>query len=183
MPLKLNVGISRKVGQPDYGSLGAQCNIEVELEGSVLDNPESLRRRIGEAYDACRSAVQDELSKYSSGGTTCAGTTDRYQRRNGNNGHTPAHGQNGHKNGGGQHCPGDQPSGSASSKQLSYIRQLAGQIDTLGVRKLDELSGRMFGKPLAAISALEASGMIDTLKAAKSGKLDPAGLVPQGVGA
>jgi hypothetical protein len=35
MPMKLNVGLCRKVGQPDYGSLGASCNVEVELSGSL----------------------------------------------------------------------------------------------------------------------------------------------------
>ena len=32
MPMKLNVGVSRKVGLPDYGSVGASCNLELELD-------------------------------------------------------------------------------------------------------------------------------------------------------
>ena len=31
MPLKLSVGVSRKVGQPGYGSLGASCGVETVL--------------------------------------------------------------------------------------------------------------------------------------------------------
>ena len=36
MPLRLNVGLSKKIGQPDYGSLGATCHVEVELDGSLV---------------------------------------------------------------------------------------------------------------------------------------------------
>jgi hypothetical protein len=32
----LNVGLSKTIGQPDDGSLGADYNIEVELDASVL---------------------------------------------------------------------------------------------------------------------------------------------------
>ena len=35
MPLKLNVGVSRKVGLPDYCSAGASCNVEVELDSGL----------------------------------------------------------------------------------------------------------------------------------------------------
>ena len=36
MPLTLNVGLSKKIGQPDYGSLGASRNVQVELDGGIM---------------------------------------------------------------------------------------------------------------------------------------------------
>jgi hypothetical protein len=36
--MKLNVGVSRKVGLPDYGSVGASCGIELEVDGSLLQH-------------------------------------------------------------------------------------------------------------------------------------------------
>ena len=35
MPLKLNVGASRKVGDNNYGSRGASINLEMELDGTL----------------------------------------------------------------------------------------------------------------------------------------------------
>jgi len=36
MPLKLNVGVSKKLGLPEYSSVGASCNVEVELDSTML---------------------------------------------------------------------------------------------------------------------------------------------------
>ncbi len=54
MPLKLSVGVSRKVGQPAYGSIGAACGVELELESGLLrDAPEEFDDRVRSAYAAC----------------------------------------------------------------------------------------------------------------------------------
>ena len=64
MPLKLSVGVSRKVGQPGYGSAGAACGVEVECDSALLrDDPEEFDRRASSAYAACARAVAAELAR------------------------------------------------------------------------------------------------------------------------
>jgi hypothetical protein len=62
--LKLNVGVSRKVGLPDYGSAGATCNVEVELDSGLLHNDlAGFHEQVRAAYVACQQAVHDELAR------------------------------------------------------------------------------------------------------------------------
>ena len=62
MPLTLNVEISKKIGQRDYGSLGASCHVTVELDQGLLQHDlESLHRHVKNAFVACREAVNHEL--------------------------------------------------------------------------------------------------------------------------
>ena len=64
MPMKLNVGVSRKVGLPDYGSAGASCNLELELESGLLERDlDAFHNQIRNAYVAAHQAVHDELSR------------------------------------------------------------------------------------------------------------------------
>ncbi|WP_397570413.1 hypothetical protein [Schlesneria sp. T3-172] len=63
MPMTIKVGLAKKLGQPDFGSLGASCDIELELDGAMLFHDLSgLHEKIQQAYLACRQAVNDELA-------------------------------------------------------------------------------------------------------------------------
>lgn len=62
MPLRLQVGLQQKVGLPDYGSLGASCHVELELDSQLLDrDPQAFQNEVTQAFAACRQAVQAEL--------------------------------------------------------------------------------------------------------------------------
>src|SRR4051794_40563732 len=64
MPMKLNVGVSRKVGLPDYGSVGASCNLELEVESSLIDRDlDAFHAKIRDADVAAHQAVHDELAR------------------------------------------------------------------------------------------------------------------------
>jgi hypothetical protein len=166
--MKITVGLNKKIGQANYGSIGANCGIEFDADQSLLQNEEALRRQVQRAYAACAQAVNDELARQQgqSGGNgigttgqpaTLPGQASAPINGNGSNG-------NGHSGGKGKAGPSD--------KQMIYLRQLAGQIKGLGVRKLDQLAQTMFGKPVASLSSLDVSGLIDTLKGVKAGEID-----------
>lgn len=61
MPLKLNIGSSKKVGLPDYGSKGASVNLELELDSSLVTQPDQLQSQIKSLFRQAREAVEDEL--------------------------------------------------------------------------------------------------------------------------
>jgi hypothetical protein len=180
MPMSINVGLSKKVGLPDYGSVGATCNVQFEADHNLLDRDlEAFQQRVKNAFVACRQAVQDQLARElnasassnngtatrepakAANGTNGNGAGNNHANSNGNR--TNGNGSNGHHNGDGHRV---------SEKQLTFIRQLAGSIKGLGVRRLDALTAKMFSKPLADLSSLDASGLIDVLKDVKAGKID-----------
>jgi hypothetical protein len=62
--MKLNVGVSRKVGLPDYGSVGASCNVEVELDAGLLERDlDDFHTQVRGVYVAVHQAVNDELAR------------------------------------------------------------------------------------------------------------------------
>ncbi len=64
MAAKLSVGLQKKVGLPNYGSLGASCHVEFEVDPAWIDaDPDRFRRKVHQAYDACHQAVQERLSR------------------------------------------------------------------------------------------------------------------------
>ena len=70
MPMTVKVGLAKKVGQPAYGSLGASCDIELELDGSLLfHDRDGLQEKVRAAYTACRQAVNEELASQNGAGS------------------------------------------------------------------------------------------------------------------
>ena len=64
MPLRLNVGVSRKLGLPEYSSVGASCNVEVELDAGLLQNDlEGFHVQVRGAFIAAQQAVNEELGR------------------------------------------------------------------------------------------------------------------------
>ena len=46
MAIKANVSFTQKLGQPDFGSVGAGCSIEVELDSTLLSkDPAQLQEQ------------------------------------------------------------------------------------------------------------------------------------------
>lgn len=59
--LKLNAGLSRKVGEPDFSSRGASVNLELEVEGHLIQDTDALHDRIRRLFALARQAVDEEL--------------------------------------------------------------------------------------------------------------------------
>ena len=152
--LRINVGFNRKVGEANYGSRGASVNLELEYDSALASDPERLKERIRQLFTLAKASVEEELNGQASPASN--GSNGSQADANGN-GHANGNGTNGHR---------------ASAKQLDYARQLAGQIRGLGARRLETLAQKMFGKPLADLSGLDASGLIDVLKDIKAGNID-----------
>jgi hypothetical protein len=161
MPLRLNVGLTKKVGLPNYSSLGASCNVELELDQSlIVSDLDGFQDRVRRTFVACRQAVDDELGRLGSGGSDVESADPAqvdFATAGSSNGNVA------HRNGDGHR---------ASNKQLAYAEKLAGQIKGLGIRRLESLAEKMFFKPLADLSSLDASGLIDVLKDIKAGTID-----------
>ncbi len=71
MPLKTNIGVSRKVADNNYGSRGASVNLEVELDSSLVQDPERFHDRIRQVFRLAQQAIDEELSRQQGTATTC----------------------------------------------------------------------------------------------------------------
>lgn len=163
MPLKLNVGLSKKVGQPDYGSLGASCHVEVELDSTLIQHDlDGFQRHVRNAFIACRQAVQDELARHNAAGTNGHGSPGQnVQAEHSANGH---HDGNGHGNG---HGNGRRRTPrKATSSQVRAIYAIADR-QRLDVGQI--VQERFQVAQAEDLSIAEASDLIDSLKGTANG--------------
>ena len=187
MPLKVNVGLMKKIGQPRYGSLSASCHLEIELESSLLDrDAEGLQERIRRTFGACRRAVETEMAIGDLRRPPClpaeleaavepapgAAAMDLVAKltaaeRNGDHLSVESESQNGAavQPAEAEVCP-------ASASQLGYVRRLASSIGRAAALRVEVLAQRSYGKPLGELSRAEAWRLIALLRAVKSGELD-----------
>jgi hypothetical protein len=155
MTMKINCGLAKKLGLPNYGSISANCGVEFEVEAAVLGDAETFQRHVRNAYTACRDAVVQELTRQQASEPAASVATNG-----------PA------GNGTATQSAKPQNGNRASEKQVEYIRQLAKQIPGMGVRRLDTLAQQMYHKPLAELTSFNASGVIDCLKGIQAGEID-----------
>ena len=156
MSVKINVGVNKKIGLPDYGSAGSHCEIVLELDYGVMQNPDEFQRRIQDAYQLCRESVESELAVHRPGDAAKQDyrptPPPKTEYRN-----SPPSERNENR------YP-------VSEKQLDFIGKLSKGIRGLSAQKLDEYCQKTFGRGVSLLSAKEGSQLIDALKDAKAGK-------------
>lgn len=161
MPLKLNVGLSRKIGLPDDGSLGASCHVELELDGATLrSDAAGFRQQVELAFSACSQAVQDELARQqgaqqASVARRAIATAEMQRGRQGQ-----ARGRN------------TRVSKRATANEVRCVKQMINRIESLGAGA-DNLMQKMFGKDLCQLSGLEIKGLIASLREMEAGNIRP----------
>ena len=79
MPLKVNIGASKKVVDQNYGSRGASVNLEIELDASLVTDPGKLQEKIRHLFGLVRQSLAEELN-----GANANGHTPRSDTSNGN---------------------------------------------------------------------------------------------------
>jgi hypothetical protein len=145
--LKLNIGLSQKIGQANFGSRGASVNLEVELESNLVAQPERLHEQIQHLFGLARAAVEEELNPNGApdGRRTVSGDSE------------------------GQ-CNGNHRARNGRPATQSQVRAINAIAHRQNVNLTELLRGRYKIDRAEDLALKEASELIDELKAAANGK-------------
>ena len=146
MPVKLNIGLSRKVGEANFGSRGASVHLEVELDSGIISDQQRFQERVRALYAQAHQSINAELDLPSEDPAIGQPVSQR-------NGHASAHNGNGSQS--------RQEGGSATQSQVGAIFAIARRnrvdpknlvLERFGLERIEDLSIR------------DASSLIDDLK-------------------
>jgi hypothetical protein len=154
MPLKLNVGASRKVTDNNYGSRGASVNLEMELDTNLVSDPPKLQEKIRHLFQVARTALAEELNGGSHRGNGHAGPSGNGDQPLGDR--PPANGNGVHR---GSRDTGPRRSTTSQCKALHAIARAH------GVNLGDYLRSHYQAQRPEDLSIRQASEAIDDLKA------------------
>lgn len=145
--IKLNAGISRKIGEPNYGSRGASVNLELELESHAFQDPQQLHDKIRRLFAMAKSAVDEELGMAAEAARADPPSSAAPQSSSQSpSPPSPVSSANGNR--------------PATESQLRAIRAIS---QRLGLDP-DEEAERLVHRPAAQLRLQEASKLIDHLK-------------------
>jgi hypothetical protein len=143
MAVTVNVGFSRKVGEPNYGSRGASVHLEVELDRSAIEDGERFRLEMERIFERVRDAVDRELQRNLPRSSEPQADLDECSEA--------IHSQNGRNR-------APRP---ATSNQVRAIQAIA-QHRGVDLRQL--LEGEFNAKTVEELTIVDASQLIDRLK-------------------
>jgi hypothetical protein len=179
MSVKLNIGLSRKVGEANYGSRGASINLEVELDNGMLNNPDQLRERVHDLYVLARQSVDEELQRPAEAGPSEFSHGNGNAQSNGSgraataancNGHANGHAANGNGNSNGyashgnSHSNGQHGRVEVARATQSQIRAIFAITKRQGLDPHTVISERFRVHRMEDLTIREASAIIDELK-------------------
>lgn len=167
MPLKMNIGLSRKVGEANYGSRGASVNLEMEVDSGLVQEPAKLKERMRQLFTLVRSSLAEELNSNGNGHAPTdqpptpppANGSNGSSPTNHGNGQQPSPATNGHQPTNGQRQPGQRM---ATQSQIKAIQAICKRRQW----SLPEiLHSRYPSQRAEELTIQEASRLIDELKA------------------
>lgn len=156
MPMKLNVGLSRKVGEANYGSRGASVNVELEVDGSLASDPAKLHNRIRQLFALVRNSLTEELN---GGHHHAAGTGNG----NGNGGTAPP-ASTSNASAGGSYDQKGQGNGRSRPATTSQVKAIYAITRSQQINLAQLLGERFSVNRPDELTLPEASRLIDELK-------------------